>query len=541
MLLRLRVACVLCFAGFGFGTSAIANAETRQIWFTPSPHADMMPLYSAHAQWQRAAASVQVIKLYAGQILTMPDTDLRRIFHFAKQRGIAMAVEFGPLHKDGKCGPLEGFNPVPSVRHLAERVRALGGTLSYAAMDEPYWYAHIYSGPRQCDWSARQIVENARASVAALRETFPDIAIGDIEPISTIQGNDLLAQYANWIKTWRQVDGTNLAFFDADVNWSPADLVTLAHFGLMLRDDHIPFGIIYNGKAGDLSNAAWVNSATRHFEEYESGSNPLPDQAIFQSWDNYPTKLLPASDPDAFTHLVSRYLRARTMFTNFKVTTSSVSGRLVTSSGQPLSDALVELFGPSSSGSNQLTFGGTVPANAAKMLLAWRVNVECGGCSGQAHLLLDRGAYTQVGRPAIPITLAALHLGSSGDGHPEMVRYANGQTALTAYPDDTLSVNSRAYTVEPGKLFSATVPFSILGPTTRSVVFDIIFLGSDGREVARAGGHLVPAIVALAHARTDKQGYFTIDLERIRSGGLLDLRLRYGGDHAVRATSTLLH
>lgn len=513
---------------------AKASDPSQQIWLAAPPRANMMQLYNKPAQWQRAARSVNVIKLYAGQILTMPAGELRQVFSFMKDHGMRLAVEYGPLHQAAGCGPLEGFNPVPSITRMANRVQRLGGRLDYAAMDEPYWFAHIYSGPRSCHWSAAQIAKNAMASYDALRKVFPAIAIGDIEPVSQIADGNLLDQYATWINVWREKTRSKLAFFDADVNWSPVNDATLAQLAKMLAVDHIVFGVIYDGRAGDLSNSSWIDSATRHFVEYENGDNPLPDQVIFQDWNDYPVKLLPEGHADAYTHLILRYLRKRTMFADVKASSLDISGRLLAQTGAPIEGARVELSSAASLGRNTLSLHGTTPWNAKKMLFAWRINTECGGCDGAAHLMIGHGTFQQAGIPAIPIPLAKADF-TSRHASPRFREADGGDVELTVASADRVSTNSHAFDVNPAADFTVQLPYNVIGSTSKSVVFDIIFLGADGKEVARSGADLLPMMRVSAQATTNRRGEF----EFAAGGRGVDgaLRLTYAGNASFRPAS----
>src|SRR5947207_3704053 len=85
-------------------------------WFAPLPPMperegrpytgsdDFMALFSPDAHWQTAAARIGVFKLYGEWVLgTASDAQLRQVVDDLRRRGIALAVEGGPL-EPADCG-----------------------------------------------------------------------------------------------------------------------------------------------------------------------------------------------------------------------------------------------------------------------------------------------------------------------------------------------------------------------------------------------------------------------------------------------------
>jgi hypothetical protein len=69
--------------------------------------------------------------------------------------------------------------------------------------------------------------------------------------------------------------------------------------------------VIYNGNVDDKSDAAWLDSAREHYRAYEALIWSPPNQAIFQSWAEYPTRVLPETSQTAFTNLILDYHLSR--------------------------------------------------------------------------------------------------------------------------------------------------------------------------------------------------------------------------------------
>ena len=154
--------------------------------------ADYMDLFKPDAPWKKAASGLAVFKFGTRFVLHADDAELRTVIDDLKDRHIAFAVELGVLESGGPgtCGyGVEGYGNPTAVESVAKRVKALGGQIDYVAMDEPVWFGHIVdkvskSSGTGCRYSVPEIAEKAAAKIAVLRRYFPDIKIGDIEPVS---------------------------------------------------------------------------------------------------------------------------------------------------------------------------------------------------------------------------------------------------------------------------------------------------------------------------------------------------------------------
>ena len=93
-------------------------------------------------------------------------TQLRAAVEGIASRGMALAVEMGPLDPPPGCGQgVESFAGIDEGRLISRRIREAGGTLQVIALDEPWYFAHVYGGPAACNWPVAQVA----AAVARLR------------------------------------------------------------------------------------------------------------------------------------------------------------------------------------------------------------------------------------------------------------------------------------------------------------------------------------------------------------------------------------
>lgn len=321
--------------------AAAAGAGRPKLWFAPLPpdqpgtdasfvgSVDFMKLFSKQAPWKQAARRVAVFKLYGGWIARgTTDAWLRRAVTDLKRRGIALAVEEGPLRPTESCGLfVEGFAGDEGVA-VAQRVQDAGGRLRFLAYDEPFYFASIYDGPQACHWSAERIATEVASYNEEIRGVFPQLRFGDTEPLTSAAD---APRFEEWIDTYRRVVGEPLAFFHLDVsyylpNW-PALAKELEEFA---RSRGVPFGIIYFGEPIDASDAAWLARAQARFETYETAGGGAPDHALLQSWQDRPDRVLPETGSASYTNLILRYARPRSTLSLELVEDGSrrVSGRL---------------------------------------------------------------------------------------------------------------------------------------------------------------------------------------------------------------------
>ncbi len=285
-------------------------------WFAPLPpkvlagetdgSTDFMDLFTPGAQWSQTSSYLQVFKLYGGWAVrdsTLPQ--LRQAIQSIRQRGLALAVEVGPLNPTDKCGfQLEGFAGDEGLQTL-QRIKSAGGDLNFIAFDEPYFNAHFYDGPQACHWTNEKTAQELDAFIQRARAIFPNVIVGDIEPV-TGPGDD--QAYKEWIDVFKKVNGYDLAFLHLDVAWSetnwPAKVKSIEDYG---RKRNVPVGIIYLGNFQDPNDEAWLSITGERVKRYELETGGQPTQVIFQSWNDKPDHVLPESNPYTFTGFIKTY------------------------------------------------------------------------------------------------------------------------------------------------------------------------------------------------------------------------------------------
>ncbi len=289
------------------------------VWFAPLPPLaitdgrdftgsdDFMNLFEPDAPWQAAAKHIQVFKLYGEWVAyKATDAQLKQVVEDLQRRGIALAVEAGPLNAPTDCGQgVESFAGTEEGLKIAQRIKNADGTLTFIALDEPYFFAHVYDGPNACHWDVQKIAKEVDDYVQTMQNVFPDVMIGDTEPFS---GTADAQAYIGWLDTFKSLNGYNLAFLHMDIDWSrPAwadEVIAIQEHG---NEINVPVGIIYTGNAFDKTDEDWLSAAGERVKKLELEKNTSPDHILFQSWNDKPDHVLPETTDYTFTNFVDTY------------------------------------------------------------------------------------------------------------------------------------------------------------------------------------------------------------------------------------------
>jgi hypothetical protein len=290
------------------------------VWFGPvdpvakygakKGESDFMNLFSDPAAWRQALQRVKVIKFYTEFIDQARDDQLSTIFQFLRQHNIALAIDTWFLHSGPSgCGHGEGYLPNSELpTRIVQRIKRLGGNLAYVSIDESFGANRAAAG---CHLSSAEAAKDAASTFAIYRNAFPNVQIGDIENLPVGNNPRWFSDYAQWADSFKKAAATPFAFFQMDVDWnSPTWQFSISAFNRLLSQRGIPFGVIFNGSAGAKSDTAWIASAEQNIARYRAARLPQPSQAVFQTWDQYPSRVLPETSPTSLTYLVGYYFNA---------------------------------------------------------------------------------------------------------------------------------------------------------------------------------------------------------------------------------------
>ncbi len=508
-------------------TSALLPAQ-QTVWFTPLPlvqhpigyfgSTDYLSLFTPTAPWQQAASRVQVFKLYEEGVNALSDSDLTNLITNLKQRNIALALE-APVLSSTTCGAgIEGFGG--SFLSIAQRIKALGGTLTYVAMEQPFQWGSLYTGSNSCQWTAQQVATNALLAINEAKTVFPGLLVGDIAAVPPFRdsSSDWATAYGVWFDTWQSLAGAPLAFFHVDGDWTePNWKAAVAAIRPVATRRGIPFGMVYNGFITDESDAAWMTAAENHFVDYEiNDGNPPPHQVNFQSWNPYPTHVLPETDSTAFTYLIDRYFRTRTQLT-LTNTGSTLAGKL-SAGTTPVPGVNVQVTAQPTSGSGAVTtytITGTVPNEARTALVGARINSECYACNGPADLTVYNFQYSEYSTLVNTWDFTNGITGwSFGPGAPVFdppgdPPYTQG-LHITAQAGQAVGLNSWACSVTPGAQFTLQITARVAPLSIGSGYFALIWFDASGNEPSREKSMFQPQTLPVGIPTTAADGSFSI-------------------------------
>jgi hypothetical protein len=484
---------------------------------------DYMDLFRPEAPWPTVAAHLQVFKIGPGFASQGSEADLKRIFSELRRRKIALALEIGALTQSARYPKRSEASGKPGgFEKILTRVRDLGGDVQYIAMDEPLVFGRWQEGLGPNKRSMSDLTQNLAQSVATAKRIFPGVQIGDEETVSSNLQN--LAELEQWPEIYRQAVGQPLAFLHIDTAWSAHAMQNLVPLAKAVQAAKVPLGIIYNGGSA-TSDESWARESIAHAAEIETDLGVVPQDAIFQTWVQLPTHLLPETRFGTLTNLAYRYLQPRSRLT-IQETEGTISGTLTTESGRPIANAPVSVEAIDVGGKTPPAvheIADVVPPGARTAFIGIRINTESShAASGAAVALIGPVQYLEAGssRPVVAF--------QEGAGS-EPKRYATTDNGK-------LGVNSPTFPVTPGASFSVTFRATVAEDSEAAGFVSIIFKGDIGKGDARRMWRFEPNRTDLAKVTTDANGAFTCNVSAgsIPPGAVF--RVSYDGGEQIRGS-----
>lgn len=265
-----------------------------------------MPSFSyspAPTTGRQPGAKVSVLKLADHSLLTYQSLlDLTNILSELGTWHIDLGFESGAV-KEWGCTADVTFAVTSQAIDL---VTTNGGAVKWIAMDEPL----VQTGA--CNCTDAGIITQAVAYVKLLKQKSQGLIIGDIEPWPSCRYSRL----TNWITGFSQQAGFDLAFFHLDVDLANARATTpdmsvlseIPQLATFCKQRGISFGVIIwqgNVQLPVDSNQAFYDNALYWAQILHSICDV--DQAIVQSWEQYPDQNVPDNQPYTFTKLLIDY------------------------------------------------------------------------------------------------------------------------------------------------------------------------------------------------------------------------------------------
>jgi hypothetical protein len=319
----LLVFCVVLASSFVAGSAAPV-----QIWFVPltwnlkdsnlkesgpkieyTKH-DFPALLQPGSAWQNAASHVTVVEMPGNVVWSYPD--LPGLIAFLQAHHFKVAFSDGMLFTGGTCGKgIEGMSQDPDANResivIAQKWKAAGGSLDYVVMDGPLYYGTRYA--KDCHYSMPEVARRVGATLAGIRNSFPDVRVVDAEGPAEYPDSVWLADMADWFKEFQRVTGRPIEAVELDLHWSDMRPGQTFQTTAQRSSDYfhklgVRTGLIINADAGpNTTDAEWMDANREHISAAAKGGLGLDFIALNQ-WQNHPTLNLPETDPNAYTSLI---------------------------------------------------------------------------------------------------------------------------------------------------------------------------------------------------------------------------------------------
>lgn len=253
--------------------------------------------------------NTNVFKLYGGIVSLVSDDVLRGFFELLREHRVALGMEMPVLSKNNwnNCGSTtEGFTTRSQIDGWMRKIKKNGGELSRLAMDEPLFYGHVYDGDAQhrtaCHVPIAELAKDAADNLRGVREIFPGVHIGDIEPVSFSDAgpSPSRADLSEWFAAFREAWGTPIEFFHYDFLSSARAVDGLGEYVKFVGGQVPNQGFILDAAPGIESDSEWFQSAMGRADMMMPFVRSIDADIIIQDWKPFPRKLYPASAPDSF-------------------------------------------------------------------------------------------------------------------------------------------------------------------------------------------------------------------------------------------------
>ena len=293
--------------------AADTPAPRTEVWMMP-PGANqataLRELFTHPAEWAETRKNITVLGCTATHLKNFTDDELRVWLPMIEQWGLRLGLEVGAVKEWG----IIGQKTFEAERKQLDRVKALGGKIDAVAMDEPLCCVRQHM--KKPDIYAVQETANF---IALVRQHFPEVRVGDIEPYPFLQREELLSFLDALQAELKARNVRGLDFFRLDVDWNhftignriyPGNWPDVKKLEVACRQRKIPFSLVYwaadharMDKLHLADDSTWYVGVMRQGYDY-AFVDGKPDEYVIESWLNTPARTLPETADWTFTRSV---------------------------------------------------------------------------------------------------------------------------------------------------------------------------------------------------------------------------------------------
>jgi len=269
-------------------------------------------LFEQPDAWKQTRSAINALG-YADHVLNRQFTDdqLQAWLPRLQEWGLKLELEVGAVKEWGPTGEKTFDAESP----LWDRFQRLGGRVYSIAMDEPL--CCVRSSLKKPDEYA---VQETADFIARVRQRYPEILVGDIEPCPSIPVPEMIGWIGALQQRLAEKQVRGLDFFRVDVDWlhyvrghgAWPDVKGLEQY---CRSQKIPFSLIYWAadypelqRRGLADDSTWYVGLMRQGYDY-ANVDGAPDQFVIESWIGAPSQSVPETGEFTFTRSVLDFTR----------------------------------------------------------------------------------------------------------------------------------------------------------------------------------------------------------------------------------------
>ncbi len=294
-----------------------APAVALEIWFAPVDHLkradrlknqDFPDLFNEPPGWNTRVDVFKIAPFFAAKAT---EQDLRRVADFVKRHRMRLAVAVQPTQVTNECALGEGrVRPRQNLK-MFSRLHALGVDVAYIGLDEPLTFAHYpRQDPRPCLFPIPEVARRVAATIAEIRQFYPDAKVVDFEYPSITRPANWAADLKLWLDEYKAATGTPLYAVVLDVNWREPWADWVRPSIEVLHRNGVKAGMFLTIAGPGTSDEGAVASLRDNIQAVDAANLRL-DLEILATWTFFPTRSLPASDPRTLTSVLDWYLQRR--------------------------------------------------------------------------------------------------------------------------------------------------------------------------------------------------------------------------------------
>lgn len=255
-------------------------------------------LFEHPEQWETVRSYIDSIGYYDHRINVFSDEELTAWFAMIQSWGKKLFIETGALNEWCPTGQA----CFDAVHPTYDRFIALGARIDAFSMDEPFHKARHFGIATDLE-----AVEQVADWIRLVRENYPGIAIGSIEPYPTVSLPDLQWWITNLDAKLAELGVAGIDFFCLDADWrrfsNDGSWRQVKELETFCKARGLPFSLIYWAAEAPESvrDDLWRIQVLYqgHNYRYYDGQ---PDEFNLQSWLFIPSKSVPESEDFTFTN-----------------------------------------------------------------------------------------------------------------------------------------------------------------------------------------------------------------------------------------------